>query len=292
MRVKLLKMTEEPVDVMYVAARTCYSEKSPIELWSNDRFPDIKESDEQREKRLWNLVGRVLESGHTSIAEHVSFTFAIEGIDRATSHQLVRHRHCTFSQQSQRYVEIKESYETITEAFDGSTTEQENYLRAVAEKYFARVTTDNYRDYIQALINYLGAVKRGVKPEDARNILPNATKTNLVMTVNLRELMHTSALRLCTRSQLPIRQLFQAIKKEVEKVEPEIASLLVPSCEANGGICREHKSCGKCLSLPDVLSCVSATVKLGLAPEESAKCLLQIWEDEYKREFTYRKENK
>lgn len=252
MRVKLLRMTETPIDVMWVAARTCYSEKSPIEMWEEINKDNMKFNVLEMEKH-WNLVSKVLESGHSSIAEHVSFTFAIEGIDRATSHQLVRHRAgIVFSQQSQRYVEIKESYETLIEAFDGVTTEQEDYLKTVAERYFTNVNSDNYRAYVQALINYLGAVKRGVKPEDARMILPNATRTNLVMTVNLRELMHVSNLRLCSRAQLPIRQLFKAAKEEVAKVEPRLAALLVPSCESNKGICFEGKSCGRYPTINEV----------------------------------------
>ena len=104
MKVKLIQMTQNPIDVMWTAARTCYSEKSPIEMWDegcskkNTSFmrPDemedyVKELKERTEKH-WNLVKKVLDSGHQSIAEHVYFTFAIEGISRACSHQFVRHR--------------------------------------------------------------------------------------------------------------------------------------------------------------------------------------------------------
>ena len=145
---------------------------------------------------------------------------------------------------SQRYVEFKESYETLTEAFDGNVAEQEEYLKSIAEKYFTHVTTENYRDYVQALINYLGAVKRGVKPEDARNILPNATKTNITMGINLRELMHVCNLRICNKAQTEIRQLFNLIKKEVETRDERLASLLMPKCEKLG-YCDEHNSCGR-----------------------------------------------
>jgi thymidylate synthase (FAD) len=248
---------------MWVAARTCYSEKSPIEMWEERYLGILREAEnynektwkvrEEKQEKMWNLVSKVLESGHASIAENISFTFAIEGINRACLAQLTRHRAgIVFSVMSQRYVEIKESYETLVEAFDGNTVEQEKYLKIIAEKYFTEVNLDNYRPYIQALINYLGAVKRGIKPEDARNILPNATKTNLVMTVNLRELMHVCSLRLCNRAQLPIRQLFRAIKDEVNAVEPKLAALLVPSCEANHGICFEGKSCGRYPTINEV----------------------------------------
>ena len=155
------------------------------------------------------------------------------------------------SQQSQRYVEFKESYDTLIEALDKGTEQQEQYLRSIAEKYFADVTSDNYRDYIQALINYLGAIKRGTKAEDARMILPNATKTNLIMGVNLRELIHICNLRLCTRAQAPIRQLFNLIKEEVTKKDKNLGSLLVPTCEELG-YCREFKSCGRKPKFEDI----------------------------------------
>ena len=90
-----------------------------------------------------------------------------------------------------------------------------------------------------------------MKPEDARQVLPNATKTNITMSINLRELMHVSNLRLCTRASLEIRQLFQAIKKEVEQKDERLASLLVPSCEVHG-FCVEHKCCGRKPKLEEI----------------------------------------
>lgn len=266
MKVKLLQMTENPIDIMWVAARTCYSAKSPVEIWE-DVHPIIEErecyTEEYCEKlqedlnkqadKHWNLVKKVLDSGHQSIAEYVYFTFAIEGISRACSHQLVRHRAgVVFSQQSQRYVEIKESFDTISELFENpKTDEDEKYLLSVATKYFTNVTVDNYRMYIQSLLSYLQGIKLGMKPEDARTFLPNATKTNIMMGINLRELMHVSHLRLCSRAQTPIRQLFKEIKKEVEAKDPRIASLLVPSCEVHN-ICFEGKSCHRKPTLEDL----------------------------------------
>ena len=97
MKVKLIQMTQNPIDVMWVAARTCYSAKSPIELWEIDRFPMNEGLGEweylnDKDNKHWKLVKQVLNSGHNSIAQHVYFTFAIEGISRSCSHQLVRHR--------------------------------------------------------------------------------------------------------------------------------------------------------------------------------------------------------
>lgn len=245
MKVKLIQMTENPTSIMWVAARACYSEKSPIELWDT--------CGEVGTDKKWKLVKTVLDSGHESIAEYVNFVFAIEGVDRALTHQLVRHRLCVFSQQSQRYVEIKESFDTISELFENpKTDEDEKYLLTVAERYFTGATSDNYRMYIQSLLSYLQGIKLGMKPEDARTFLPNATKTNLMMGINLRELRHVCALRLCSRAQLPIRQLFQAIKKEVEARDERLASLLAPTCEKLS-YCPEHKGCGRKPSKQEVI---------------------------------------
>lgn len=239
MKVKLIQMTENPITVMYVAARTCYCEKSPIDI--------ITDCDNISKDKQWNLVKTVLNSGHESIAEHVNFTFAIEGISRSCSHQLVRHRHATFSQQSQRYVEIKESVDELLDLRDKhlKTTEDEIHLMEICKKYFVGIDAINYKAYLETLIDYLYNIKVNKwKPEDARAILPNATKTNLVMTLNYRQLMHVCNLRLCTRAQLEIRNLFKQIKEEVKNKDEELAALLIPNCEKDG-FCREFKSCGR-----------------------------------------------
>lgn len=250
MKVKLIQMTKNPIDVMWVAARTCYSEKSPIEMWEDkygrvsDECEHTCEWIEQCTEKHWKLVKQVLSSGHASIAEHVYFTFAIEGISRACSHQLVRHRAgIVFSQQSQRYVEIKE------DIFNLLRWEE---AKPLLDKYFTDVNTSNWQEYLDCLKHYLHHIQMGMKAEDARAILPNATKTNITMSINLRELMHVSNLRLCTRAQLEIRQLFQAIKKEVEAQDERLASLLVPSCEVHG-FCVEHNCCERKPQLKEVI---------------------------------------
>lgn len=179
-----------------------------------------------------------------SVAEHVYFTFAIEGVSRACSHQLVRHRAgIVFSQQSQRYVEVKENLDELHNLLINPVSQKEK-LEEIASKYFVGVNDTNYLGYLNALREYLRATNNGVKAEDARMYLPNATKTNITMSLNFRELIHICNLRLCTRAQLEIRQLFQAIKKEVENYNSELAELLVPSCEVQG-MCYEAKSCGR-----------------------------------------------
>ena len=261
MKVKLISATKDPIGLMWTAARTCYSEKSPIEIWEYDRYPEFVGDEEKenyikdRQEKMWKLVEEVLSSGHLSIAEYCNFVFAIEGADRALTHQLCRHRTgVVFSQKSQRYVEIKESFDTISELFENPKTDKdEDYLYTIADKYFVGVTKDNYRLYIQPLLSYLHGIKLGMKPEEARTFLPNATKTDLVMGINLRELMHVSSLRLCKRAQTPIRTLFKLIKEEVMSYDERLGNLLQPKCE-NDGYCKERKSCGRKPKKQEVLS--------------------------------------
>ena len=245
MNVKLVSYTPNPIEVMWIAARTCYSAKSPIEMWDDINKDNMKFNVLELQKH-WSLVKKVLDSGHQSVAEHVYFTFAIEGISRACSHQLVRHRAgIVFSQQSQRYVEVKEDFRKLYDLMHAlKPSEVKEELKGIVSLYFTDVTDDNYYAYAETLLEYIRNINNGKKAEDARAILPNATKTNITMSLNYRELIHICNLRLCTRAQLEIRQLFQAIKKEVEKVDERLASLLVPSCEIHG-MCFEDKCCGR-----------------------------------------------
>ena len=240
--VKLLSMTQNPIEVMWTAARTCYSPKGPIEMWEDSATTPTD--------KKWKLVKTVLDSGHQSIAEHVYLTFAIEGISRACSHQLVRHRAgIVFSQQSQRYVEIKESKQELMEILNRYEGPE---MKALCDKYFVEFKNMIPSDLIKTLCEYRDLVDGGCKAEDARNVLPNATKTNIVMSINLRELIHICNLRLCTRAQDEIRTLFGMIKLAVNRVDDRLAKLLVPTCEVNG-FCKENKCCGRKPKLTDVL---------------------------------------
>lgn len=263
MRVKLIQVTQNPIDVMWTAARTCYSEKSPVEML-DDWATLTKENYNELQEKHWNLVKKVLDSGHQSIAEHVYFTFAIEGISRACSHQLVRHRAgIVFSQQSQRYVEIKEDIGELVdleqEAIKAVATDSwELYqpnpeLLQLLEKYFTNVSKKTCGFYLKMLLNYLNRIANGMKPEDARQFLPNATKTNITMSVNFRELIHLCNLRLCTRAQLEIRNLFKEIVKCVKEVDERLASYLVPACEVHG-VCQEKMCCGRKPKFEDVMN--------------------------------------
>lgn len=264
MKVSLISFTTEPIDTMYVAARTCYSSESPLKIQKGYLANFVPEVSEEERNKRWKLVGSVLKSGHTSIAEHVNFTFAIEGISRACSHQLVRHRHCTFSQQSQRYVEIKESAEEILQCIvsfkehagqdDRAMALMEKAkLMNIAVKYFVDVDDNNLMLYCNYLVNYLSAIQEGMKAEDARMFLPNATKTNIVVTTNLRNLMHMCDLRLCNRAQKEIRNLFKLMVKEVTIIDKDLGSLLLCQCDRLGYCPEASKCCGRKPTLEKIM---------------------------------------
>lgn len=221
MKVKLITATPNLLDILYTGARTCYNAGSPIDMF--DEVGDIS-----RDKKL-KLINGCIKSNHQSILEHSQFTFAIEGVSRALTHQLVRHRHCSFSQQSQRYVNLEGTLDYVTP----KALQDEGDLQG----YFAECMQQAYESYTE-LIN------KGVKPEDARAVLPNACCTNMVITLNLRSLIHLCNERLCTRAQLEIRQLVQLMVKEVLKENEWLKPYLQPKCESLG-YCPEHKGCGR-----------------------------------------------
>lgn len=207
------------VPLAYTAARTCYSEKLPQAIWEDVLAGKVPE------ERMRKLLGSVIESGHGTVIEHMNFTFAISGVSRSLSHQLVRHRHATFDQQSQRYVKYKHAQYTVPRSISEDGELLEKFTGAVDE------SMELYADLIE----------RGVEAEDARFLYPNAVQTNLVMTVNLRELIHMSGLRLCTMAQWEIRRLFALIKAEMRRVSPFLASFIVIKC-VSLGYCDEQRN--------------------------------------------------
>lgn len=218
MHVQLLTYTPDPERIIAAAARLSTSKVSASEL-----------RERMTPEQIARLLDHVIASGHLSTLEHASFTFAIDGISRAASHQLVRHRLASYTQQSQRYVSFKSFAEVhyVTPATVMAKGFQGRFDEMV------RATHDLYRQMIEA----------GVPAEDARFILPNAIETRLVMTMNARELVHVCSLRLCQRAQWEIQALFAMVKEEVAKVAPRIAAELKPKCYRMG-YCDERESCG------------------------------------------------
>jgi len=227
MQVNLISKPQNILKTVYTACKTCYSAKLPVEIF--DEAPD--------EAKMLSLIKRVISSGHFSTIEHIQLTFAISNVSRACTHQLVRHRHMSFSQKSQRYVKEKGEFDYIIP----KSIENNDSLKAKFENYIKQ-TADLYQDFIES----------GIPAEDARSILPNATASSLVASLNLRELIHLANLRLCTRAQLEIRQMVKAMCEEVIKEEPWLASYLVPKCERLG-YCDEDKSCGRMKNKDELL---------------------------------------
>ena len=198
------------VPIIYTACRTCYSELEPEAIF--ERAVDGQYDQQKMQK----LIAGVIESGHGSTIEHVVFTFAISGVSRTLSHQLVRHRAgVAFDQQSQRYVKFKGAATMLP----STIAEGDPDLRT------------RYEEQVDGSLGLYGdLLAAGVPGEDARFVFPNATRTNLVMTTNLRALIHMSGLRLCTMAQWEIRRLFQLIRHEVFAVSPFLGSFLAPKC--------------------------------------------------------------
>lgn len=202
MQVTLIQSTPYPIETIARIASICY-----------DSTP----------KNLLKLVEHLYKSGHHSVFEHIYFTFSIEGISRACSHQLVRHRMCSFTQRSQRYCS-EDGFQVVMPETIAKVDEKGGYL--------------DLMDYIEAHYHELQA--QGVPNEDARMVLPNACTTSLYLSCNLRELIHIANERLCSRAQWEIRELVQ---KMVSLVDPDLQFMLVPKCKSGRIIC--NSPCGK-----------------------------------------------
>ena len=216
---RLISKPDNMLRTIYTACRTCYSSDAPYEIFDSAN----------NEEQMLKLIKKVIGSGHYSTIEHIQVTFAISNISRACSHQLVRHRHMSFSQKSQRYVREKEQFEYIIpptiNAKNDLKNDFEDFMKSIFEKY---------QQFIDA----------GIPAEDARAILPNATATAMTASLNLREMIHLANLRLCSRAQYEIRLLVKAMCEELIKSEPWLKDYLVPKCERLG-FCDEDKSCGR-----------------------------------------------
>lgn len=218
LNVVLLSYTENPEKTIARAGRLCYF-KSDIS--------DLEK--EMTEKKVKELLTKLAKSGHLSAFEHSSFTFGIEGISRACSHQLVRHRIASYSQQSQRYVIFKDNFDYITP----KAIEKNNLAREVF-KDFIKISKETYDKLISL----------GIDKEDARYVLPNASETKIIVTMNARELLHFFSLRLCRRAQWEIREMAKLMLKRVRQVCPIIFENAGPDCIRTK--CPEGEmSCGK-----------------------------------------------
>lgn len=216
--VELLSHTPEPEKAVALAAKLCYS-SSDIE----DLRGKIQAKDQG------GFVNKIMALGHFSVLEHVSFTFGVEGISRALTHQLVRHRVASYSQKSQRYV-------SETEGFDYILPASINDDSGSAERFH------NLMSEISAF--YGEMINKGIKAEDARYVLPNACETKIIITMNARELLHFFSLRCCERAQWEIRQMADLMLQKCYETAPLIFKNSGPGCLS--GPCPEGEfTCGK-----------------------------------------------
>lgn len=217
MKVSLIRYTPEPEQTVAAAARLCYSP---------DQVDDLLVG--LTEKRAKSLLSKLVEQRHFSPFEHASFTFGISGVSRSLSHQLVRHRIASYSQQSQRYVAMSTVPVVVPPTIAANPEALELFRQAMqtVEQTYQRLLTK-------------------VPAEDARYILPNACQTNLVVTMNARSLHNFFSLRCCNRAQWEIRELAWQMLDLVRAVAPALFQGAGPGC-LNGSGCQEGAmSCGE-----------------------------------------------
>ncbi|MCK8816227.1 FAD-dependent thymidylate synthase [Natroniella sulfidigena] len=225
--VKLINHTTNPERTAAAAARLCYSPVGADKL--------VEEMTEQEAEDLLQII---LDNGHLSTLEHIKFTFAIEGISRVTSHQLVRHRIASYSQQSQRYVREKEQFNYIIPA---KILENEEATQLFKENM--KQQHQLYDQLTNKLVEEGYAEKEAI--EAARYVLPNAAETKVVVTMNARSLLHFFELRCCERAQREIRDLARLMLKQVREVAPLIFAKAGPLCETERRCKEAQMSCGR-----------------------------------------------
>jgi thymidylate synthase (FAD) len=219
-RVELLAHTPDALSLIYAAFRQCYHAGFVGDMW-----PKLLAGEIAPEKQA-TFVASVLESGHDSPIEHVSFTFAVEGVSRALTHQLVRHRIATYSQQSQRYVNESGFDYVLPPAIARIPEAKERY------EAFMEETAQAYAD-LRGLLERHG--RAGAKAnEDARFVLPQAAESKVVITMNCRALLHFFELRCCTRAQWEIRAMADAMLALCRRELPVVFSAAGARCERLG----------------------------------------------------------
>ena len=217
MDVRLLNHTPDPERAIAAAARLCYAPVGAAEL--------LETMSDEAVRRVLKII---ITSGHTSALEHASYTFAVDGVSRAMTHQLVRHRLASYNQQSQRYVTYADEPTFVTPPSVATDPAALAAFEAATQAAF-----DAYRALIDA----------GVPAEDARYLLPNAMESRIVITMNVRELLHFFELRCCKRAQWEIRALALAMLALAEPTAPYIFMDAGASCRR--GPCREGTmTCG------------------------------------------------
>ncbi len=217
MNVELLYHTPDPERAIATAARLCYAPVGAAELM--ETMPP---------ERVQSVLSTIMSSGHFSTLEHASYTFAVDGVSRALTHQLVRHRIASFNQQSQRYVKFTGDVAVVKpQSVAGNEQAEAVFDEAIA------AAVDAYHKLLDA----------GVPAEDARYLLPNAAESKIVITMNMRELLHFFSLRCCNRAQWEIRDMAHRMLELARPTAPFIFADAGAPCVRTG--CPEGKmTCG------------------------------------------------
>lgn len=233
LKVKLIQYTNEPEKTIAAAAKLCYSAVGVDDIMSN--------LNEENTEKFLNML---MSYGHQSPIEHVSFTFAVEGVSRSLTHQLVRHRLASYSQQSQRYVKLNQFEYIIPPAIESNERCKDIYINAMEciQKDYDTIVTELMDGYINQGLDKKVAEKKAI--EDARYVFPNACETKIVLTMNARSLINFFNHRCCERAQWEIRDLANEMLKQVKEVAPTLFKYAGPSCVKSA--CPEGKmTCGK-----------------------------------------------
>lgn len=241
MKVKLIQYTPEPEKTIAVAAKLCYSPSGVDEI---EKGLD----DEKIEKFINMLMGL----GHQSPIEHINFTFAVEGVSRVLTHQLVRHRIASYSQQSQRYVKLDQFEYIIPPSIEEIPEAKEKFIQAMKEdqKTYDELVGILQEKHMAKLINEGKSEKQAKRMaekmaiEDSRYVFPNACETKIVFTMNARTLLNFFHHRCCQRAQWEIREMATSMLKLVREVAPAIFKNAGPNCLSD--VCPEgNMTCGK-----------------------------------------------
>ncbi|GAA0123797.1 MAG: FAD-dependent thymidylate synthase [Clostridium argentinense] len=264
LKVKLIEHTPNPEKVIASAAKLCYSSVGVDEI--------LEGLDKEKTEKFLSML---VNYGHYSPIEHVSFTFAIEGVSRSLTHQLVRHRVASYSQQSQRYVKL-DAFEYITppaiesnskakEIFVEAMKKDQEYYDRIVEILFEQIYNESLNKYIEEKsLDSISEVEEKVLKrlksqaqkraiEDARYVFPNACETKIIVTMNARELMHFFGHRCCKRAQWEIRDMADAMLKEAKKVAPILFKKSGPNCVS--GPCPEGAmTCGEIVTIREKYS--------------------------------------
>jgi thymidylate synthase (FAD) len=212
LNVILLRHTPHPEETIAMAAKLCYS---PSDIAS------LKGKIEAKDQKVF--VEKLMKMGHMSPIEHASFTFAIEGISRACSHQLVRHRLASYSQQSQRYVSEESGFDYVIPPIIREDEELKRYFEDFMDR------AQEAYNYIITKLNKKGEKGEGAN-QDARFVLPNAAETKIMVTMNARELLHFFKQRCCNRAQWEIREMAERMLTLVKKAAPVVFAKSGPGC--------------------------------------------------------------